>query len=159
MSDARFEDGADKPLRLSAQDAEDLPAIAALLQDAVLTAADLTYSRKTRRFAALLNRFRWEDHAAATRANRPFERARAVLVIEDVTRAQLQGLVPGDRDTVLSLLTLSFTPAADGSGTLTLTFAGDGAIRLSVECLNLSLTDATRPYAAPSRRAPDHPDI
>jgi hypothetical protein len=157
MSDARFEDGADRPLRLAAQDNGDLPALAALLQDAVLTAADLTYSRKARRFAALINRFRWEDRPAAERANRPFERTRALLVIEDVTAAQLQGLTAGDSQTVLSLLTLTFTPGDDGTGTLTLTFAGDGAIRLSVECLNLTLSDMTRPYMAPSRRAPEHP--
>lgn len=157
MSDARFEDGADKPLRLAAQDQDDLPALAALVQDAVLTGADLSYSRISRRFAALINRFRWEDKAAAERTGRPYERARALLVIEDVSAAQLQGLTPGDKDTVLSLLTLAFAPAEDGAGTLTLTFAGDGAIRLRVDCLNITLSDMTRPYAAPSRRAPDHP--
>jgi hypothetical protein len=39
---------------------------------------------------------------------------------------------------------------------LTLTLAGDGAIALEVEALELRLEDVSRPYLAPSRRAPDH---
>lgn len=158
MSDARFQDGADAPLRLRAETADDLAVLAALVQDAVLPASELRYQRGKRRFAALVNRFRWEDREAAERAGRPYERAQSVLVIEDVTAAQLQGLVPGDKDSILSILTLGFDPAEDGSGHITLTFAGDGAIRLAVECVNITLTDATRPYLAPSRRMPNHPE-
>lgn len=158
MTDARFQDGAEQPLRLAAQSADDLPVLAALVQDAVLPASELRYIRKSRRFAALVNRFRWEDRPAADRARRPYERVQSVLTIDDVTSAQLQGITPGDADMVLSLLTLGFAANDDGSGILTLTFAGDGAIRLGVECVNLTLADMTRPYIAPSRRAPQHPD-
>jgi hypothetical protein len=37
-----------------------------------------------------------------------------------------------------------------------LTLAGDGAIRLSVEALEVSLKDVTRPYRAPSGKVPQH---
>lgn len=164
MTDARFADGNERPLRLIAQDRADLEVIAALVQDAVLTGMDLSWRPRQRRFALLLNRFRWEDRAAAEAARRPVERVRSLLVVSDVRRAAHQGLDPAARDMVLSLLTLNYTPAAPpedpegpaGPGRLVLTFAGDGAIALEVECLDVTLTDVTRPYAAPSGRVPEH---
>lgn len=160
MVDARFEDGGERPLRLVARDGEDLSVISALVQDAVLTARDLSYSARTRRFSLLLNRFRWEDRAAAKAEGRAFERVRAVLDIADVTHVSHQGLDRRDADTVLSLLWVSFearTPEDPASpGRVILTFAGDGAVALEVDCLEAALADVTRPYTAPSRRAPDH---
>ena len=41
MSDARFEDGADTPLRVIAQGPDDLPVLAALLQDAVFPITEM----------------------------------------------------------------------------------------------------------------------
>jgi len=162
MADARFEDAQERPLRLIAQDVEDLKVISALVQDAVLTARDLTFSTRRRRFSLLVNRFRWEDHAQAQAAGRAFERVRAVLDFGDVIRVSHQGLDRRDPDTILSLLAVDFTADADAavdaplSGRVLLTFAGNGAIALDVECLEVTLADVTRPYVAPSRRAPDH---
>lgn len=156
--DARFEDGTDRPLRLRALDAEDLKVISALCQDAVLPASEMTWDRKTRRFALLLNRFRWEDLPLAERHGRKPERVRTVLVIEDVTRVRAQGIDPSDRDTILSLLALDFVPGEDGTGRVDLIFAGDGVIGIEVETLEVALRDVTRPYAAPSGHAPRHPE-
>ncbi len=152
--DARFAEGVERPLRLRAFDAEDLAVISALVQDAVLGAADLRWQRDKRRFALLLNRFRWEDEARAARAQ-DFERVRAVLAIEDVTGVQSTGLTR-DGSVVLSLLSVTFEPGEDGTGRVLLTLAGDGAIALSVEALEVVLQDVTRPYRAPSGRAPGH---
>jgi hypothetical protein len=161
MSDARFEDGAEKPLRLLAQDGEDLSVISALAQDGVLTGADMTYRKRERRFSLLLNRFRWEFPAQA-RGLAP-ERVRSVLDFADVRAVRHQGLDSRDSGTVLTLLSVQFTPEASpeegapaGPGRVMLVFAGDGAIALDVECLDVQLRDVTRPYVAPSRRAPDH---
>ena len=171
MSDARFEDGAEAPLRLIARDAADLGVLSALVQDAVLTGADLAWARGRRRFSLLLNRFRWEDAPQAEAAGRRFERVRAVLEFADVREVRHQGL-SRDKDTVLSLLSLAYRPAtADaqteqtgraetepaGPGTITLTFAGDGLLELTVECIEAELVDVTRPYGAPSGQAPSHP--
>ncbi|RGP37130.1 DUF2948 family protein [Pseudotabrizicola alkalilacus] len=156
MTDARFEDGDEAPLRLIAQEAGDLPVIAALLQDAVFPITEMRFDPKARRFALLVNRFRWEDRVAAEAAKRPYERVRSLLVVDDVLRLRSSGIDRTDRDTVLSILTLDFTPGADGMGTLTLTLAGDGAIAIEVEAVNLRLDDVTRPYLAPSGKVPDH---
>ena len=156
MTDARFEDGGEAPLRLVAQDAEDLRVVSTLVQDAVLPVTEMTHDARRRRFALILNRFRWEDRAEAERVGRPFERVRSLLVIEDVVRVQSYGFDRADKDLVLSLLSLDFAPGEDGSGRLTLTLAGDGAVALEVEALDLRLDDVTRPYRAPSGKVPSH---
>ena len=156
MTDARFEDGGEAPLRLVAQDAEDLKVISALVQDAVLPVTELKFDARRRRFALLLNRFRWEDRAEAERVGRAYERVRSVLVVEDVRRVQSFGFDRADHDLVLSLLSLDFAPGEEGTGRLTLTLAGDGAIALDVEALEVRLDDVTRPYRAPSGKAPGH---
>ena len=156
MIDARFEDGAEVPLHLVAQDAEDLKVISGLLQDAVLPITEMTWKPRQRRFALLVNRFRWEDRPAAEAARRPYERVRALLVVEDVRAVQTSGIARDDRDLVLSILALEFQPGTDGMGRLTLVLAGDGAVALEVEALEVRLEDVTRPYRAPSGRVPDH---
>ena len=156
MSDARFEDGAEQPLRLIAQDAEGLAVLATLLQDAVFPITEMSLVRQKRRFALMLNRFRWEDRDAAEKAGRKFERVQSLLVFEDVLAVRSQGIDRGDKDMILSLLDISFTPGEDGTGLVTLILAGDGAIGLQVEALDASLRDVTRPYLAPSGKVPEH---
>jgi hypothetical protein len=155
--DARFEDGAERPLRLRAETADDVGVISALLQDAVGQTSDFAWARRHRRFSALLNRFRWEDAAAAERQGRPFERVRALLVVDGVLRARASGIDPRDRDLVVALLAVGFDPGPDGTGTLRLTLAGDGEIALEVETLDVTLADVTRPHLATARAAPRHP--
>ena len=173
MSDARFEDADERPLRLLARDGDDLRVVSALVQDAVLTGADLGHQRHARRFSLLINRFRWESRGSAPAAGRPAERVRSLLVFNDVLRVRQQGLEARDPDTVLSLLAIDFTPqdaqadpAADPAadldptatpGRVTLVFAGDGAVALDVDCIEVQLNDVTRPYDAPSRLVPEHP--
>lgn len=155
--DARFEDGVDRPLALMARDAEDLQVISALAQDAVFPASEMRWTPADRRFAILLNRFRWED-APKAQGHRDFERVQTVLLIEDVMGVRSQGVPKGDADTILSLLALEFRPGEDGTGEVVMTLAGDGVISCSVEALEVILRDVTRPYVAPSRKAPRHPD-
>ncbi|MEO1239039.1 MAG: DUF2948 family protein [Pseudomonadota bacterium] len=152
MSDASFADGDEGPLRLRALDTDDLAVMSGLVQDAVFPASEMTWHRKSRRFAVLLNRFRWE------RRGREAERVQAVLAIEDVVLVQSQGIDPKDADTVLSLLSVTFESGDDGTGRVILTLAGDGVIGVSVEALEVVLKDVTRPYVAPSGKTPSHPD-
>jgi hypothetical protein len=158
MVDATFEEGAEGSLALKAYAAEDLQIISTLVQDAVLTGADMTWRPKERRLAFLINRFRWEDAPRAEARSRPYERVRALLVIDGVLHVASQGVDKGDKDEVLSVLALDWTPGEDGAGSVTLVLAGDGAIRADVECLDVTLKDVTRPYLAPSRQMPTHPE-
>lgn len=157
MTDASFEDGAEKPLRLVAFEADDLNVVSSLAQDAVFPANEMAWRSKDRRFAILINRFRWEDATAAERRSRPFERVQCVLTVENVTKVRSQG-IERDADTILSVLSVGFEAGADADGTVVLTLAGDGVIALDVEALEVTLRDVTRPYVAPSKSMPKHPE-
>jgi hypothetical protein len=150
MTDARFEDAHEAPLRLKAEDAEDLRIIAALVQDAVLPVTEIAWQPRRRRFAMLLNRVRWEDRGHGG------ERVQSLLVFDGVLKVAGQGIDRRDRDLVLSLLDIAFQPGQDGAGRVELVLAGDGALALEVECLDATLRDVTRPYRPPSGRLPDH---
>ncbi|MDO5657684.1 MAG: DUF2948 family protein [Paracoccus sp. (in: a-proteobacteria)] len=158
MADAGFMDAEPGPLMLRAESAEDLTVISALSQDAVIPVAEIAYDPRARQIAFLINRFRWEDADAAEREGRPFERVRALLVFRDVLSVKSDGIDRNDRELVLSLLSIGFQPGEDGAGVALLHFAGDGVMALSVECLDADLRDVSRPYIAPSRLRPGHPD-
>ena len=125
---------------------------------AVLTIADLSWQPRLRRLALLVNRFRWEDRSAAEARGRPYERVRSLLIVGGVTHVASQGIDRRDREEVLSVLDVVWVPGEDAAGAVEITLAGDGAIRAEVECLDLILSDVTRPYLAPSRKAPEHPE-
>ena len=158
MSDASFHDVDPGPLNLRAEGTEDVSVLSMLVQDAVLTGADVTFDRKRRQLAMLINRFRWEDVEDAQREGRPFERVRALLVVSDITGIRSDGIDRGDDDEVLSLLALQWLPGADGTGQLQLDFAGDGTIQVDAECITIDLRDVTQPYLAPSGHMPTHDD-
>lgn len=153
MNDARFEDGREAPLNLGAFDPDDLQILSSLAQDAVFPASEMTWRARDRRFALLLNRFRWED---ADRDRHGAERVKSLLVVENVLQVASQGIPKGDGNVILSLLSATFQPGEDGTGHVLLTLAGDGAIRLAVEALEVTLKDVTRPYRAPSGKVPAH---
>ena len=156
MSDARFEDGADQPMLLTAQDGESLTVLSALLQDAVFPITQMAYAKSRRRFAVLLNRFRWEDRDHAQTADRRYERVQSLLVFHDVLSVQTMGIDRADKDTVLSLLQIGFEAGSDGTGRVTLILSGDGSVGLQIETMDAQLRDVTRPYLAPSGKQPEH---
>jgi hypothetical protein len=155
MTDARFEDGHEKPLNLGAQDAEELQVLSALIQDAIFPITEMKWQAKQHRFGLLLNRFRWEEGA---RVQTTPERVQSLLVIDNVLSVASQGVDRAEKDMILSILTAEFEAGEDGGGDIVLTLAGDGAIRLSVEAIEMTLKDVTRPYKAISKKAPKHPE-
>lgn len=157
-TDARFEDAplSDRPLRLRAESAEDLAVISSLVQDAVGKAGDIAWMPKRHRLVVLVNRFRWENIADAGRAEGPFERVRSAITLESVLKVRARGIVPAGKDQVFDLLAILFEPSDGCAGTLTLTLAGAAEIAVEVECLDLSLSDLTQPWAAKAGKAPQH---
>ena len=153
--DARFEDGRDAPLNLGAHDADDVQVLSALIQDAIFPITEMKWQAKQRRFGLLLNRFRWEEGARGKIAS---ERVQSILVVDNVLSVSSQGVDRSEKDMVLSILTATFEAGDDGAGDIVLTLAGDGAIRLSVEAIEVTMKDVTRPYKAPSKQAPKHPE-
>jgi hypothetical protein len=139
-------------LKLIALDPEDLRVLACHLQDAVIRVGDMAYLKKEMRFAAVANRFDWER--AAQDPEGAYQRRRSAVRFERVKAAQVQGVDLKQKDAVLELLTVAFEPGEEPSGTLTLLFAGGGAIRLQVECIEAELRDLGAAWR--TRRKPEH---
>ena len=135
-------------LVLAAADAEDLETISARLQDAVAQVKDLVYLPKSRRFAGLFNRFKWESAGGHSGA-----RVRAGLHIEGVLSAKAYRLRTGNPDAVASLLAIRFQPngGEDPGGTIEMVFSGDGILKLQVECIDAELADLSGEWAARGR--------
>jgi hypothetical protein len=144
-------------LKLIALDAQDLAVISAHLQDAVLKVGDLAFLPREKRFAAVANRFDWVDAIEKDGAGeRRYARRRAALRFERVLGAQVQGLDPKSKDAVAALLAIRFEPGDPPQGQVILDFAGGGAIRLNVECIEAELRDLGPVWQARSK--PKHPD-
>lgn len=147
-SDATFEQGGERAIRLRAESPDDVPVISALIQDAVGKVGNVHYAPRRRRFSLLLYRFRWEDKKRAENEKRTQERVAAALTIDDAIRVRSSGIDPSAKDQVLNLLSVTFAEKDDGTGQLTITFSGNGSLQIEVECVNISLADLTRPWAA-----------
>ncbi len=135
------------PLRLLAQDADDLMIISAALQDAVVRFEDISWEKQARRLTVTMTRYRWE-------AGDECARVLAAVQLGDVINVQARGMTQA-RGTRLELLALDFQPAEPPGGTLTFFFAGGMDLRAEVECVDAVLADLTSSWKA--RQAPAHP--
>lgn len=132
-------------LKLLALDGEDLEILSAHVQDAVLKVGDIHWLADEKRLVLALNRFVWESAGEKTR--RAFERRRAALRFDRVTRVQATR-IPRDRpDTVLELLALRFDETDAPSGVVEAIFAGGGILKIEVECLEAGLSDLGAAWA------------
>ena len=136
------------PLRLIAEDAEDLKTIAAALQDAVGLIGDIRYEPEGRTLTLALNRFRWEA------GNQRGERVRTALQLGGVLSVKARKLRQGAPDAVLALLDIGFEPGEAPGGVVTFVFAGGGDLRCAVECVDAVLADVSGVW--PARRKPEH---
>ena len=118
----------------------------AALQDAVAKIGDIAVEKRSRRVTVAFNRYRWEGAGG--------ERVRSALQIGSVMGVQARNLRRGAKGAVVELLALRFEPGESPGGVITLSFAGDGDLRLSVECVDAVLTDVSEAWATP--RKPHH---
>lgn len=136
--------GTNAPLRLLAEDAEDLAIISAALQDAILRPADIVWERPARRLTVEFSRFCWECGGT---------RVRAAMQFGDVIAVKSRGL-PRLPDAMLELLAIDFEEVEAPGGRVTLMFAGGGDLRVEVECLDAVVADLSDRWDA--RIAPTH---
>lgn len=140
-----------KPLRLIAQEPDEVVALSAALQDAVARIGDFHYEPARRRFTVAVNRYRWEAGPKGRG-----QRVRAALQAGSVTAAKARRLRQGADDAVVSLLSVTFEPGEAPGGALIFTFAGGGELRLEAECVDMVLADISEPWRA--LRRPAHPE-
>ena len=137
------------PLRLMAQDDEDLQVISAAVQDAVSQVGNFAFKTRQRRFTLELNRFRWEHDGT------PRQRVRAILSIDNVLAARVRGLPQNQPQLVISVLQLRFEPGeSEPEGQVLILLSGDGEIALDVEALDVTLLDSETAW--PTRKTPRH---
>jgi hypothetical protein len=134
-------------LRLTAHDGDDLAVISAQMQDAVLKLVDISYNSKRRQFVLVTNRFAWD--AAPEKLRR-----RSGLHFESVLSAKRIGFSNTGKDTILSLLAITFEPSEAPSGVVTLVFSAGHSVRLEVECLDAVMADMGPPWSTDFQ--PDH---
>lgn len=136
-------------LRIAALDEEDLKIVSAHVQDAVMKVGDITFETGRNRLLLPVNRFAWEVKKRLFRQNN--ERRNSVLQFDRVTGMKSAGFDRGDKDTILSMLAISFTESEAPSGCIEIVFSGGAAIRLDVECIEVRLTDLGAAWRASSR--------
>ena len=139
-------------LKLLALDGEDLEVLSAHLQDAVLKVSDIHWRSAEKRLVLALNRFVWES--AGEMSRKAFERRRAALHFDRVTRVLANRIPRDDPDAVLELLALRFTETDAPNGVVEAIFAGGGLLRLEVECLEAGLCDLGAAWA--TENCPKH---
>jgi hypothetical protein len=138
-------------LKLMAEDAADLEIIGAAVQDALVRVRDISFDKKARRFAMLLNRFCWERAGEAG----PYERIRSALSFEGVLGVKSRRFRTDAGEALAALLSVGFVPDDEPPGGLVrIVFAGGGEIELKVECLDALMLDMGAPWRTPRR--PDH---
>jgi len=151
-------------LKLQALDLQDLNIVSAHLQDAVLRVGDMAYVPREKRFAVLMNRFDWTTAKGNQNdGKKQFERRRSALRVERVLRAQLLNIDLDAPDVVLELLAIEYKAASppEPEGTITLLFAGGGAVQLDVECIEAELKDLGpiwRTHNRPEHNADGQPE-
>lgn len=143
-------------LKLIALDEDDLRIISAHLQDAVASEGDIAYLPAEKKLVMMLNRFDWEAATAGAREGTRYLRRRAVLRFDKVERVQVQSIAPGRGRRIFEMLAVSFEPGEAPSGFINLVFAGEGAMRLAVECIEVELRDTGAVWH--TRNLPRHPD-
>lgn len=133
-----------EPMRLLAEDADDLQIMSAALQDAILRPVDIVWEPAARRVTLTLSRFCWECGGT---------RVMSAMQFGDVSAVKSRRL-PRGPETALELLAMDFLPADAPGGRVMLMFAGGGDLRIDVECLDAVLTDLSERW--PTRAAPAH---
>lgn len=133
-----------EPLRLLAEDADDLHIISAALQDAIMRPVDIVWEPSWRRVTLQLSRFCWECGGT---------RVMSAMQFGDVIAVKSRRL-PRGPEHALELLAMDFEPGEAPGGRITLMFAGGGDLRIEVECLDAVLTDLSERW--PARVAPTH---
>ena len=147
-----------EPLKLRAEDADDLAVISACLQDAIVPLRDVCFLPDEGLFAMVVNRFKRE-----TGPDRPvprhrragtFERTNCGVRFDGVRRVRTRNIDTRRRGQMLNLPAIE--QAADGSA-LHLHFSGDMSIRLEVDRWSCRVADLGEPW--PTGRCPSHAEV
>lgn len=138
----------ESPLRLVAQDSDDLNIIAAAVQDAITNIGMLRYEGENRRFSMEINRYCWEQEDKK-------RRVRSLLAFDGVLNVKVRKINREDSEQTIAILNLDFVPDEEPpSGSVSILFSDDREIKLSVEVLDATLLDGNEIWPTPKQ--PSH---
>ena len=125
-------------LKLIALDADDLAVISAHVQDARVQTADIIWRQAEMRLVIGMSRLDWEQTLSGHTTP---QRLLAALRFDRVLACKSRNIDLASRERALELVGIEFHDADSPGGSALLMFAGGGALRLDVECLECELTD------------------
>ena len=124
--------------KLIALDADDLAVISAHVQDAAVNVGDIIWRQSEKRLVIGMSRLDWDQTISGEVTPR---RLVSALRFDRVLACKSRDIDLDTRDIALELLGIDFHPAELPGGSVVLIFAGGGALRLDVECLECELAD------------------
>ena len=134
------------PVRLRAEDVEDLAVMAALLQDARISLREMVFDPEDRSFIAAFMRYRRELQPDPKSCDGLTER-RSALRFDCIASVKHRHLDPADLDRELTLLTVATAPGDRHLFHIELIFDEDVQIQLRTDCIDALLED----FGAPQR--------
>jgi len=142
-------------LKLRARDGADLALMSGLLQDALISGADMTFDAEEKRFVAVFNRFCWEqdqaleDDAEVDAQPGAYHRTHSGLVFDRIRSVQSKNIDLKNKTKLLNLLSVH-----ELEGQVELLFSGDAALRLKCSSILAHLKDLGEPW--PTQWRPHH---
>lgn len=155
------------PLKVRAQNLEDIIVVSSNLQDAIAPVIDMGYEPAERRFVMVVNRFMWEAGAVARPsdgeddgfgtdemdelpADAPrYLRVNCGIRIHGVSQVRRRNIDLKDRGVILNLLAVRL----DGDAII-VDFSGSASLALTVDDVDLLVEDLGEPWITFHR--PDH---
>jgi hypothetical protein len=131
------------PLRMMAEDTDDLQVIAACLQDALVPLSGMDYDKAGEHFHLVANRFCWECDPEVLNGNSYYTRVATGLAFHHVKEVHKKDLYLQNREELVNLLTIH----KEDQDYIHLVFSGGSEIKLKVEKLCCHLKDVDEPYS------------
>jgi len=133
-------------LKLRAADTSDIEVIASAIQDSIFQIGQARFEKTGRSFVLRLSRYMHE-------LGKPY-RIECGLRFDGVLSVSSQGVALDKQDAFAVILGLEFVVSDSPAGEFFLRLAGGGMLRITVECIDVTLADRGDPR--PTKRIPKH---
>jgi len=139
-------------LKLIGNNQEDLKVISAHLQDSIVLVKDIVFLQQNKTFIMIVNRFMWEDiEKGVFRQNK---RTRCAVKFNSVVKVLSKNINQKNQNKPLECLAIKCTSIDNGAYEIKIFFAGDSAITIISETLEVFMEDLGKPWNV--KHVPQH---